>query len=110
MSELAARYGYTMDGESISGSEEEYDDWTEDPSEMNEDRGFAGGATPQTTGSGSDERVKRKKDHRGMTFFNMSRIFEVLVRRISIFSMLKYAEIFPAYLKTIPGVTSRKFT
>ena len=76
MVELAARYGYTMDGGSIIGSEEEYE---EESHEQSGEYSHSARSPPQGERGGGS---RRATDHRGMKYSDMSKIFEVLVRKI----------------------------
>jgi hypothetical protein len=66
MVELAARYGYEMDGQSLEGSESERES-ASSSSKFSERYPTAFNQT-------------RKRDHKGMSADNMKRIFATLVR------------------------------
>jgi hypothetical protein len=71
MVELAARHRFDMEGNSISGSDDD----------LNEESEYDGeSAMPTPSASGGGPRKKRSRDHRGVKFEDMKRIFEVLVR------------------------------
>jgi hypothetical protein len=69
MVELAARYRYTMDGESLLGSEDDYQEESNEPS-----------SDQYSAGRGKSRKPRRTKDHKGMKYSDMMRIFAVLVR------------------------------
>jgi hypothetical protein len=81
MVELAARHGFYMDGVSISASEDD-----DIQSYHGDDReGNSAAASPAPGWADTSRRAepgtaKKFRDHRGMTFYNMQRIFAVLVR------------------------------
>jgi hypothetical protein len=72
MVELAARHGFDMEGNSLLGSDDELYEETEQGSSAS----FM--STPLASGSGQKKK-KRSRDHRGVKFEDMKRIFAVLV-------------------------------
>ncbi len=79
MEELAARHGFYMDGESIAASEDSGDEiqsYHEGPSTASTPASAWAHASRQA-GSGTG---KKSRDHRGVLFHDMRRIFAVLVR------------------------------
>jgi hypothetical protein len=71
MVELAARHRFDMNGNSIAGSDDDLNTESEYDGES---------AMPTPSASGGGKRKKRSRDHRGVKFEDMTRIFEVLVR------------------------------
>jgi hypothetical protein len=101
MSELAARHGYDIDGNSLSASDEEYTEESETrteseyesghyetpadptPSESRHESGIQSGASfgdfGERTRTPSRPRGSYRDRHRGITFTDMERIFDALV-------------------------------
>jgi hypothetical protein len=95
MAELAARHGYDMQGNSLTASDDDGDEYEEDsrqgdPSKFSsESRDSEKQSGPSKSGrkAGGGHRdaspSRRAERHRGMSFENMERIFDVLVNRVS---------------------------
>ncbi len=79
MVELAARHGFYMDGVSISASEESGDEIQQDYKSTSTPVPPA----PEWTYSSRQDApgiATKSRDHRGVSFYDMQRIFAVLVR------------------------------
>jgi hypothetical protein len=96
MVELAARHGFYMNGESIPASEDD----EESESYHGDDRNGASAAASPAPGWADTSRraepgtAKKSRDHRGMAFYDMQRIFSVLVSIIGV-SCCRGAPSFP---------------
>jgi hypothetical protein len=73
MIELAARHGFDMEGNSLSGSDDDLYEETEQGSSTS----YIPTGTPLASSSG--QKKKRSRDHRGVIFEDMKRMFAVLV-------------------------------
>jgi hypothetical protein len=79
MLELAARHGFDAHGNSLTASDEDDDQYSE-PERRSHFGGASANYSPQPSAAPSRaSRTGKSKDHRGVTFDDMKRIFDALV-------------------------------